>query len=93
MGRGPRRVHRSGHRRLARLSPPSPPADPFGKGRSVARDSAVLLASLIRRAGGTAWLAMLNTSGRRGGLVGSRSFDHMVVALPGATLSPSWTPR
>lgn len=61
---------------------PKSPGQTLSERAGVCRDSAVLLASLIRRAGGTAWLAMLNTSGGEGGLVGSRSFDHMVVALP-----------
>jgi hypothetical protein len=61
---------------------PKSPEQTLRERAGVCRDSAVLLAALIRRAGGTAWLAMLNTSGGTGGLVGSRSFDHMVVAVP-----------
>lgn len=61
---------------------PKPPAETLADGAGVCRDTAVLLVNLIRAAGGEAWLAMLDTTGGIPGLVGSRSFDHMVVAVP-----------
>jgi hypothetical protein len=61
---------------------PKTPHETLADGAGVCRDTAVLLASLIRAAGGEAWLAMLDTTGGIPGLVGSRSFDHMVVAIP-----------
>lgn len=61
---------------------PKPPSETLSDGAGVCRDTAVLLAGLIRAAGGVAWLAMLDTTGGIPGLVGSRSFDHMVVAIP-----------
>lgn len=61
---------------------PKPPGETLDEGAGVCRDTAVLLLSLIRAAGGEAWLAMLDTTGGIPGLVGSRSFDHMVVAVP-----------
>lgn len=61
---------------------PKPPSETLADGAGVCRDTAVLLVNLIRAAGGTAWLAMLDTTGGIPGLVGSRSFDHMVVAIP-----------
>ncbi len=61
---------------------PKPPAETIDDGAGVCRDTAVLLVNLIRAVGGEAWLAMLDTTGGIPGLVGSRSFDHMVVAVP-----------
>ncbi len=61
---------------------PKPPLETLEERAGVCRDTAVLLVNLIRAAGGEAWLAMLDTTGGLPGLVGSRSFDHMVVAIP-----------
>jgi hypothetical protein len=61
---------------------PKTPGETLSEGAGVCRDTAVLLVNLIRAAGGEAWLAMLDTTGGIPGLVGSRSFDHMVVAVP-----------
>ncbi|MFO7626778.1 MAG: hypothetical protein R6V62_05935 [Candidatus Fermentibacteraceae bacterium] len=61
---------------------PKPPRETLDDGAGVCRDTAILLVNLIRATGGEAWLAMLDTTGGIPGLVGSRSFDHMVVAVP-----------
>lgn len=62
---------------------PKSPEETLSERAGVCRDSAVLLAHLIRRTGNEAWLAMIQTgTGGTPGLVGSRSFNHMVVAVP-----------
>jgi transglutaminase-like putative cysteine protease len=61
---------------------PKDPSETLAERAGVCRDTAVLLLHLIRHTGGEAWLAMLGTRGQTPGLVGSRSFDHMVVVIP-----------
>lgn len=61
---------------------PKAPGETLSDGAGVCRDTAVLLLHLIRHTGGEAWLAMLDTTGSAPGLVGSRSFNHMVVVTP-----------
>lgn len=61
---------------------PKAPGETLRDRAGVCRDTSVLLLHLIRLTGAEAWLAMLNTAGGVSGLVGSRSFDHMVVAVP-----------
>ncbi len=61
---------------------PKAPGETLHDRAGVCRDTSVLLLHLIRCTGREAWLAMLHTGGGTPGLVGSRSFDHMVVAVP-----------
>jgi hypothetical protein len=60
---------------------PRTPVETLADMSGVCRDRAVLLVWLLRRAGFDAWLALTSSSADIGDLVGSRSFDHMLVML------------
>lgn len=62
---------------------PRPPVETLAGRSGVCRDVAVLLTWLLRAAGHRASLALCNTSHDLDDLVGSRSFNHMLVALTG----------
>jgi hypothetical protein len=58
---------------------PQPPSLTLSRRSGVCRDMAVLLVALLRRAGIEAWTVLSRSSPRLDPLVGSRSFDHMIV--------------
>lgn len=58
---------------------PQPPSLTLSRRSGVCRDMAVLLVALLRTAGVEAWTVLSRSSPRLDPLVGSRSFDHMIV--------------
>jgi hypothetical protein len=58
---------------------PQPVQVTLARRSGVCRDMATLLVALLRRAGVEAWTVLCRTSPRLDALVGSRSFDHMIV--------------
>ncbi len=62
---------------------PRPPLTTLRDRAGVCRDGAVLLLQLLRLAGFEPHLVMTSTRGAIGELVGSRSFDHVLVAIRG----------
>jgi len=58
---------------------PQPPSVTLERRSGVCRDMAVLLAALLRARGTEAWVALCRNSPRLDPVVGSRSFDHMIV--------------
>lgn len=66
------------------LSPgysPRPPQETMECRAGVCRDKAVLLAWLLRGAGMEATIGLTSAAGQTDGLVGARSFDHVVTLL------------
>jgi len=60
---------------------PRTPLQTLEERSGVCRDKAVLLIWLLRRAGFSPFIVLTSTSGITGAYPGSRSFDHMLVAL------------